>query len=118
MPQLLKDASADVDLKIVDASDADAEEAEDGRTAMKIKVKGFEQAKQISMNTTALEAKLSAVQIIRSICKNMNKGFFKHVEAVVNLIVSDLLAYKYSSSVRKEAAKCLCHLLGACSDSN
>lgn len=61
MPQLLKDAAANVDLKIVDASEADAEEAENGRTAMQIKVKGFEQAKQISMNTTALEAKLSAV---------------------------------------------------------
>jgi len=48
----------------------------------------------------------------------MKKGFFKHVESVVNLIVSELLSYKYSSSVRKESAKCLCHLLGACSDSN
>lgn len=45
MPQLLKDAAADVDLKIVDVSEAAAEEAEDGHTAMKVKVKGFEQEK-------------------------------------------------------------------------
>jgi len=45
MPQLLKDAAADVDLKIVDVSEAANEEAEDGISAMKVKVKGFEQEK-------------------------------------------------------------------------
>jgi hypothetical protein len=60
MQQLLKDARAKIEVKIVDADAAAAEEDEgDGKfTSAKIEMKGVEGSKVISMNTSLLQNKL------------------------------------------------------------
>ena len=63
MPALLRDATRDIDLKIQDAELAGS----DGNTSMKIKIKGMEGERQISLNTNALENKISAIGIIKNL---------------------------------------------------
>lgn len=65
MPALLKDVTRDIDLKIVDADLAGS--ASEGNTALKVKIKGLEGERQISMNTNALENKINAIQIIKNL---------------------------------------------------
>lgn len=66
MPALLKDISRDIDLKIVDA-DLAATNSDSTNTAMKIKIKGMEGERQISMNTNALENKINALGIVKNL---------------------------------------------------
>lgn len=63
MPQLLKDAERGIDVKVVDVDDKEGEgdKSDQGYTEMKIKVKGMEK-KSVSMNTSALENKISAIE--------------------------------------------------------
>ncbi len=65
MPALIKDVQRDIDLKILDADLAG--KADDGNTALKVKIAGIEGERQISMNTNALENKINALQIIKSL---------------------------------------------------
>ena len=65
MTSLIKDLKKDLDFKMVDATEAELENQEDSKQQqIKISVKGVEGAKMISMNTTALENKIQAIQII------------------------------------------------------
>ena len=63
MPALLKDAARDIDLKIQDADAvANKDHSEDANIqTIKVKVRGFEGEKAISMNTNALENKINAI---------------------------------------------------------
>lgn len=68
MPALLKDVTRDIDLKIQDADLAGSNSnANDGSTALKIKIKGLEGERQISMNTNALENKINALKIVKNL---------------------------------------------------
>ena len=67
MPALLKDASRDIDLKIQDADLTAGQTEDSGISALKIKVKGVEGERQITMNTNALENKINALQIIKNL---------------------------------------------------
>jgi len=60
MPALLKDAGRDIDLKIQDA-DAVGTQGDENIQTLKIKVRGFEGEKAVSMNTNALENKINAL---------------------------------------------------------
>jgi len=82
MPALIKDAVRDIDLKIQDAELA----GNDGNTALKVKIKGMEGERQISMNTNALENKINAIEIIKNLAQNLGTGFFEQVEQVANLV--------------------------------
>jgi DNA-binding protein YbaB len=82
MPALIKDAVRDIDLKIQDAELA----GDDGNTALKVKIKGMEGERQISMNTNALENKINAIEIIKNLAQNLGTGFFEQVEQVANLV--------------------------------
>lgn len=90
MPALLKDARRDIDLKIQDAETAGTDEQ---NTALKVKIKGLEGERQISMNTNALENKINAIQIIKNLAQNLGPGFFEQVEPIANLISTELLDY-------------------------
>jgi hypothetical protein len=85
---------------------------------MRVKVKGLEGERQISMNTNALENKINALQIIKNLAHSLGTGFFEQVEAVANLIVGELLTYSYSKAIRKTAAQTLVFLINSCQDSN
>jgi hypothetical protein len=63
---LLKDCARDIDLKVIDTSLPTAqlnssEDKSDAFTSMKVKMKGLEGEREISMNTSALENKLNAL---------------------------------------------------------
>ncbi len=55
----MSDLTKDIDFKIVDADLAGNQN--DGNTAMKVKIKGLEGERQISMNTNVLENKINAI---------------------------------------------------------
>lgn len=114
MPALLKDAKRDIDLKI---QDADIASKDEGNTAMKVKIKGMEGERQISMNTNALENKINAIQIIKNLASSLGNGFFEQVEPVAYMILNELLDYAYSKAVRKAATQTLVFLLNSCEDS-
>ena len=122
MPSLLRDAQKDIDLKIQDVELTNREETlqnkDKGIDTIKVKVKGLEGERAISMNTHALENKINAIQIIQNLAANLGPSFFDFVEPVANIIVSQLLAFNYARAVRKEAAKCLPFLLQCVPDSN
>jgi hypothetical protein len=88
MQSLLKDAKAKIEVKIVDAESAAAEEEDgDGKfTSAKIEMKGVEGSKVISMNTSALQNKLQSIQIIRSIAHSLGPTFKSQISEMVTLI--------------------------------
>jgi len=49
------------------------------------------------MNTTALENKINALEIIGSVAQALGPVFFDFVEPVAQLIATDLIHDKYSS---------------------
>jgi hypothetical protein len=63
MESLFKDLKRDLDFKLVDATEEELENNEEGSKVQQIKlsIKGVEGAKMISMNTTALENKITAL---------------------------------------------------------
>jgi hypothetical protein len=65
MEQLVKDMKRDIDLKIVEASQAEIEDDDEEKNPslqkIAISIKGVEGAKTIQMNTTALENKIDAI---------------------------------------------------------
>ena len=69
------------------------------------------------MNTSVLENKIMAVQVIRKIASSLGKLFFSQVEPVSKLIVESLMRDKYSSAIRKESTKMLNTLLMCTNDS-
>ena len=69
------------------------------------------------MNTHALEAKINAVEHIGSVAQALGSNFFEYVEPVAQLVASELMHDKYSSSVRKNATK-LCQTLIECCPSH
>ena len=116
MPALLKDVTRDIDLKIQDADLAGAS-ANDGSTALKVKIKGLEGERQISMNTNALENKINALKIVKNLAQSLGTGFFEQVEPVLK-IVGELLSYTYSKAVRKGACQIVVYLINACHNSS
>jgi hypothetical protein len=66
------------------------------------------------MNTTALENKINAINIVKNLASSLGTGFFEYVEQVATLIKEQLLQYPYSKAVRKAAAQTVVILLNAC----
>lgn len=93
------DATKDIDLKVVEVNSElerkkdkskkeDQNDNELGITSMNVKVKGFEGEKKITMNTSVLENKINAIQVIKTLAQYLHKSFFEHVEPSLNLIVT------------------------------
>lgn len=63
MESLTRDLKKDLDFKLVDAKEEELENNEEGKSVQQIKlsIKGVEGAKMISMNTSALENKITAL---------------------------------------------------------
>ena len=121
MTALLSDASKDIDFKIVDAKEAELEDGEEDETPeiqkMQIAIKGVEGTKQIQKNTSVLENKIMAIQVIRKIASSLGKLFFSQVEVVSKLVTESLMRDKFSSAIRKESTKMLNTLLMCTNDS-
>ena len=106
----------DLDFRIVDADQAELEEGDGKSNIQKInvQVKGFEGARQIQMNTTALENMISALKVTRSIATEMGSHFSEFIEPLVNIITTKLIDLKLSSTVRQEATRMCSSLLFCC----
>jgi hypothetical protein len=118
MPALIRDASGDVDFKVVDAESAEGKaETDDAVQAINVKVKGLEGEKQVMMNTTKLENKINAVITIKSIARSLQTEFFDHIDTYSKLCVETLMSDMYASTVRQHSTKTLKFLLDACQDS-
>jgi hypothetical protein len=63
------------------------------------------------MNTTALENKVNATQIIGAIAQVLGPIFIDYVEPTLQLIISELMHNKLSSTIRKESTKTCAVLL-------
>lgn len=113
----MKDAQKDIEFKVKDADEFEGKQDDDDpNQAMILKVKGMEGAKQVSMNTNALESKINAIQIIKTLARNLGTAFYDYVEDVAMLCIGKLLNDPYSFTLRKESAKCMRFLIGACKD--
>jgi hypothetical protein len=81
--QLVKDMTRDLDFKIVDADEAELEEgdaAKSGIQKINVQVKGYEGARQIQMNTAALENMISAIDVASCIAQELGSLFFDKIE--------------------------------------
>lgn len=61
MPSLLNDTKLDIDIKM---ESAETPSVKDGNAGLTFKMKGLEGNQRISMNTSALESKLSAFKLL------------------------------------------------------
>lgn len=79
LPQLLNDAKQQIDIKLTSADDPTQENAE----GYKLKLKGMEGEQRISMNTSALEGKITAYKLFHQISDNMGTSFATYCEQVL-----------------------------------
>jgi hypothetical protein len=119
MASLMIDIEADVAIKWVKQDQADQENDDDDDKdgmiqQMLLKVKGVEGDVKISMNTAALENKLSALNILRSLAQQLGKGFDAYVDATANMLLTKVVTDKTSRSVVKEAYKMFSVLISCC----
>jgi len=116
VPALLKDANKDIDFKVKESDDLDGEEEdENGRAALVLKIKGMEGAKQVSMNTNALESKINAVTILKTLARNLGTSFYDWVDEVGKTCIP-LINDQYSYALRRQSSKCMRFLIGACKE--
>jgi hypothetical protein len=104
---------------LVDANQAELEE-NDGKSKIQkinVQVKGFEGARQIQMNTTALENMITALKVTRSIATEMGSHFSDFIDPLVQVITTKLMHLNLSSTARQEATR-LCSALIFCSPTN
>ena len=120
MESLLKDAQRSVDMKIVTAKESELENADDEEEKSGAKsetknitlaIRGVEGPLQISMNTAALENKISALQIIKALAVALGPLMGDYVDRLANLYVNDLMHNQTSTTVRKTSTKTLSILL-------
>lgn len=114
---LLADAQLNIDIKMESADALNTTAKDEGQVAFTIKMKGFEGDQKISMNTSALESKLSAFKLILQISQSMGTSFAPYCEAILPLITSHL-DYPYSKNIRKFALKTIQYMLVAVGEPN
>jgi len=103
---------------MIDADDPGAGDAdqEEGYASLQVKIKGLEGAKQITMNTNALEIKINAIQILKNLARNMEVHMFEYVEEIAKLCLEKCLTDKFTQTVRKESGKLMRFLIAACKE--
>ena len=118
IPQLLKDATRDLDFKVQTFDDDEEAEGDDakkeGYAAVNLRVKGLEGQQHITMNTHALDVKINAIQILKNLARNLREHIFEYVEDISQVCINQLLNDPYASTIRKESAKCMRFCIDAC----
>lgn len=82
--------------ELADGADDD-DKQDDKIQSMQVKVRGIEGTKQVSINTSALEVKSNAVEILKNIVRNMGTSFFEYVEDVAKVCLEKLVRDTISS---------------------
>ena len=68
------------------------------------------------MDTSALETKIHAIEIMKDIARNMGTKFYDQVENVAELCLSSLMTDRLAESVRSQSAKLMRFCVAACED--
>jgi hypothetical protein len=79
---------------------------------MKLKIKGMEGEQRLSMNTSALESKITAYKLFEQISDNLGPAFAPYCEQLLPQLLQDL-SYVYSKTIRKYAMKTCSNILHA-----
>lgn len=79
---------------------------------MTIKLKGFEGDQRLSLNTSALESKITAFKLLHLISENLGTSFAPYCEVVLPIMLQDI-SYKFSKAIRKYAMKTCVNILKA-----
>jgi hypothetical protein len=58
---------------------------------MLLQIKGVEGPVKVTMNTTALENKMSALEILRTLARELGKGFLAYVQPVATLMATKMM---------------------------
>jgi len=74
----------------------------------------MEGAQEVSMNTSALEIKINAVQILKTLTRNLESSISEYVEPIAKVMIEQLLTDPYAQTLRKESAKCMRFCIAAC----
>ena len=102
LPTLISDTKLEIDIKLTSADDI---EGQDSKSAgVTLKLKGFEGDQKISMNTSALEAKVMAFKLINSISEHLGTSQTGFSEVVLPVMLQHL-TYNFSKAIRKYAMK-------------
>lgn len=117
VPFFLNDMAKDVKFSFGDAKEAEevADDQQDlGKLSLNLKIRGLEGAKTVTMDTFALESKVHALNIVKTIARNMETNFFEYVEPVAQLCLEKLMNDRLNTAVRVQSAKCMRFMIGAC----
>lgn len=82
MESIIQDAKADIDIKM----ESSAIPKSNAQTSVTFKLKGMEGEQRITMNTTALEGKVTAFKILAQIAENMGKEFAPFCDVVLAMV--------------------------------
>ncbi len=105
LPGLLHDTQQQIDIKLTSADEV-------GGEGVSLKLKGFEGEQRLSMNTSALEGKISAFNLLQQISESLGSSFAPFCEAVLPVALNDI-NYVYSKAIRKSAMKICVNVLTA-----
>lgn len=75
-------------------------------------MKGFEGNQRITMNTSALEAKLAAFKMLAQVSEAMGEQFGPYAEALMPTLIENV-SYQFSKKVRSYSLKTLANLVTA-----
>jgi hypothetical protein len=114
LPNLVNDTKLDIDIKM---ESAEIPSAKDGNVGFTFKMKGFEGNQRISMNTSALESKMSAFKLFTIISENMGTSFAPYTETILPIMIENM-NYQYSKPIRKYSMKTLNNILTAVGEPN
>ena len=102
LPTLVADTKVDIDIKMESAEMPKTTE----NHGFTFKMKGFEGNQRLTMNTSALEAKIGAFRLITLISENMGTAFAPFAEVFIPIALENT-TYKFSSAIRKFSLKTL-----------
>lgn len=106
MKSIMEDTKADIDIKM----ESSAIPKNTSGTSVTFKMKGLEGEQRITMNTTALEGKVTAFKLLHQIAENMGKEFAPFSNEVL-AIAKGFMNYQYSKAIRKYSLKTIMNIL-------
>lgn len=115
MEKLLAEARLEVTIKFEDADPLAAKDKEEGTQSMTFKMKGQENEKVFTMNTSNYETKLKAIETLQSLAKNLGKSFADYLKPTFDVAL-EVLPFQFNAGLRKAAGKTIRYLIKATED--
>jgi len=110
MKTLVADANLSIDIKMESADSTN--QVDDNAAGITFKMKGMEGNQRLTMNTSALESKISAFKLINMISESMGTSFAPYIQGLLPIMVSNM-NYQYSKVIRKFSMKTMNNMLTA-----